>query len=68
MYTTLHTVTKKDLLKLLKSKRELFAYVVINPDCGVYFKQSKSAWLPTIESSDSNSWEIALTDYSITIG
>ena len=58
MYTTVHTVTKKDFISLLKSDRSLYAYIVITPDFGMNVKQSKSAWIQRVKDSNCEDWEI----------
>ena len=60
--------TKQEFLKLLKSKRELFAYVVINSDSGIYIKQAKKTWLDKVEKmNDSTIFELTVGQNDIVI-
>jgi hypothetical protein len=56
--------TKQDFLKLLKSKRELFAYVVINSNSGLNVKQNKTVWIEAVNACDDSQMFEALHDAS----
>jgi hypothetical protein len=56
--------TKKEFLKLLKSKRELFAYVVINSDSGLNVKQNKTTWIESVNACDESQMFDALIEGS----
>lgn len=49
---------KEQLLKLLKTKRDLLTYVVIDSDFGMYVKQSKSTWIEIVKSSNVDEWNV----------
>lgn len=58
----------KQFLALLKSKREVFAYVVIDSDFGVYVKQSKAAWIEKVSGSAVEHWNVTTDGQRIVIG
>lgn len=53
---------KEQFLKLLRTKRELLTYVVIDSDFGMYVKQSKSTWIEIVKSSNVDEWNVV--DYN----
>ena len=60
--------TKQEFLQLLKSNRKVYAYVLLNPDCAIYVKQSKSTWIKRVQDmDDAVTYEIGLTRTTIHI-
>lgn len=59
---------KEQLLKLLRTKKDLLTYVVIDSDFGMYVKQSKSTWIEIIKASNIDEWNVVDYDAYLLIG
>ena len=60
-------MNKKEFLKLLRSNRKLYAYVVYNEDCSDYFQQMKSEWIAMVSREPDMEYNVTFTDHSIYI-
>jgi ribosomal protein L25 (general stress protein Ctc) len=60
-------MSKKEFMKALRSKQNLYAYVVYAPNHGVHVKQSKSEWIKALKHSTCDNFDVIITDDSVII-